>query len=209
MPIKIFLSYVPADKVYAEKMKRWAKRKKMGAFDIVFLSSEDKGVRTRRGRVIKPKLERKILEADFLVVIVGNYNKSHPWQRYEAFASTNNVERYYTRIPYTDDPLPEAMQQLTRIAYNPNAIDKILREKLNPSTATAEGAEEGTPKTEDGELVLVEVTNEDKPPVTPPPVNKESAPVEPPPPAKEAAETVDKKEEVEEKAEEEKKEEKK
>ncbi len=127
MPQKIFISYVDADKRYLNKIKRWGKRKKCGDIEIIFSTRDDKGMKTKRGRIIRPKLERKIKEADLIIVLVGNANDSHPWVRYEKFADEHKLVRYFMRIPYTEHPLPDALKGLTQIAYNPNAIEKLFR----------------------------------------------------------------------------------
>ncbi len=129
MPYNIFVSYASADKFYAKKIQKWSKRGKIGTYPVAFSSSEDEGVRTKKGRVIKPKLEKKIKEADFIIVIIGKNNQEHPWQRYEDFAVEHNITRYYTRIPYTDGELPEKLNHLQQIAFNPNAFEKLLRLK--------------------------------------------------------------------------------
>jgi len=144
MPQKIFISYVDADKRYLNKIKRWGKRKKCGDIEIIFSTRDDKGMKTKRGRIIRPKLERKIKEADLVIVLVGGANDGHPWIRYEKFADEQKVVRYFMRIPYTEHPLPDALKNLTQIAYNPNAIEKLFRsENQIPATQTQSPKSEG------------------------------------------------------------------
>jgi hypothetical protein len=34
----------------------------------------------------------------------------------------------YMRIPYTTDPVPQRFAYLTQVAFNPNAVEKLVRD---------------------------------------------------------------------------------
>lgn len=128
MRTKVFVSYRKEDEKYFRKIRKWAIREDFGEFDIFMTSSFDKGMRTQSGKLIKGRLDRKIHESKFIVVIVGDNNESHPWRKLDEMAAQKNKKRFYMRIPYTSDPLPEEFEDFQQLAYNPNAIEKLMRD---------------------------------------------------------------------------------
>ena len=125
---KIFVSCNEADKKYRFKLKKWEKNKKFGEHQVMITSTDDKDIRREKGQIMRSSVVRKIREADFVVVIMGNNNQHHPWIQFEGLAKRFKIRRYYMRIPYTDAPLPKRLEKIEQLAYNPNAIDKLLRE---------------------------------------------------------------------------------
>jgi len=125
---KVFVSYRKEDEKYFRKVRKWAIRQDFGEFDIFMTSSFDKGMRTRTGKLIKGRLERKIHEAKFIVVIVGDGNEEHPWRKMDEMAVNKKKKRFYMRIPYTSDVLPPEFEDFQQLAYNPNAVEKLMRD---------------------------------------------------------------------------------
>lgn len=125
--IPIFISHCPEDKRYAEKIRQWAKRQKFGDYYVHIQTSQDIFLRNANNYGVPHNLKKAYLNAHFIIVLVGNRSHAHPWQAHEMFAQQHELRRYYMRIPYTNSPLPNIMQHLQQIAYNPNAIDKLLR----------------------------------------------------------------------------------
>ncbi|MFK7908691.1 MAG: TIR domain-containing protein [Chitinophagales bacterium] len=128
MRTKVFVSYRKEDEKYFRKVRKWAIRQDFGEFDIFMTSSFDKGMRTRTGKLIKGRLERKIYEAKFVIVIVGENNEEHPWRKMDEMSVNKNKKRFYMRIPYTSDILPPEFKDFQQLAYNPNAVEKLMRD---------------------------------------------------------------------------------
>lgn len=129
---KVFVSYIPRDVKYKNKLVRWQRKQHYGTYHINITSADDKDVRRRDGQVVRSSIIRKIKQADFVVIIIGDKNDNHPWEQFEGLARRFNVTRYYMRIPYTTAPLPRRMKHIQQIAYNPNAIEKLFRDIDNP-----------------------------------------------------------------------------
>ncbi len=128
MRSKVFVSYRKEDEKYFRKIRKWAIRQDFGEFDIFMTSSFDKGMRTQSGKLIKGRLDQKIHESKFIVVIIGDNNDTHPWRKLDEVAVKKNKKRFYMRIPYTSDPLPPEFEDFQQLAYNPNAIEKLMRD---------------------------------------------------------------------------------
>ena len=134
---KIFVSHTHYDMKYLNKIRRWAKKRKFGEqqHSVVITSTEDSGLRTRTGRLIKPKMEHKFREATFIIVLIGEYNDKHPWPRLLRVANKYKKTIYYMRVPYTTSPTPDFLEGVKQIAYNPNAIDKLLESEMEKQAA--------------------------------------------------------------------------
>ncbi len=128
MTRKIFVSYIERDEKYKQKLGKWKSKKKFGEHHVLITSTDDSDIRRENGKIIRSSVVRKIREADFVIIIIGDDNSNHPWIQFEGLAKRFGIKRYYMRIPYTKAPLPKRMQKLQQIAYNPNAIDKLLRD---------------------------------------------------------------------------------
>lgn len=124
---KIFVCYNVDDKKYFNKIRRWKKRKSMGDHAIILSTMEEKGKRGMQDKRQLFALKRKLMSADFAIIIIGENNRRHPWIELERLAKRNNIERYYMRIPYTQDKLPYQLKDMEQMAFNPNAIEKKLR----------------------------------------------------------------------------------
>jgi len=129
---KIFVCHTYNDIKYLNKIRRWGKKRKFGEqqHTVVITSTEDTGLRTRTGRLIKPKIEQKFKECTFIVVLIGEYNEKHPWPRLQRVATKYKKTVYYMRVPYTTSPVPDFLEEIKQIAYNPNAIDKLLESEM-------------------------------------------------------------------------------
>ena len=129
---KIFVSHTHHDSKYLNKIRRWGKKQKFGEqqHSVVITSTEDNGLRTRTGRLIKPKMEQKFKECTFIIILIGEYNEKHPWPRLQRVANKYKKTIYYMRVPYTTSPVPEFLNDIKQIAYNPNAIDKLLESEM-------------------------------------------------------------------------------
>lgn len=128
MQTEILVSYVHEDIRYLNKIKKWAKRNKFGDFSVKITTPHDSSLKTKTGKIIRGKIRQKIKETAFVIIIVGENSRRHPWLRWESFAKERNTKRFYMRIPYTKGALPFQMQQIPQMAYNPNAVEKMLRE---------------------------------------------------------------------------------
>ena len=149
MKIKIFLCGTEADKRYLNKIKRWCKHRKCGQHYFTFVTPEDSPAprpkrRLQLANTPPPPPERtlsipqKLKYAQLALILLGNDNDNHPWLEYDNLALQFNLPRYYMRVPYTTDPVPPRIAEVRQIAYNPNAIDKLLRafEADHPEWAT-------------------------------------------------------------------------
>ncbi|MGB1206802.1 MAG: hypothetical protein ACPG5B_14225 [Chitinophagales bacterium] len=134
---KVFVCHNHYDMKYLNKIRRWGKKRKFGEqqHTIVITSTEDTGLRTRTGRLIKPKMERKFKECTFIVILIGQYNEKHPWPRLQRVASKYRKTIYYMRVPYTTSPVPDFLEDVKQIAYNPNAFDKLLESEMEKQEA--------------------------------------------------------------------------
>jgi len=132
---KIFVFSTKNDLKYLNKIKRWCKRQKCGPHYVSLSSINDRNLKSRNGRIIKSRLNSQLQEANFVVILVGNENTQHPWNIYYQMVNTVQKAVYFMRIPYTDKTSsPKNMEGITQIAYNPNAIDKKIREMIDKDT---------------------------------------------------------------------------
>lgn len=73
------------------------------------------------------------LRALLVIVLIGENNLDHPWLEWEGeFCHQWGIRRVLLRIPYTTGPIPDEFKFLREIAYNPNAIEKELKDRENP-----------------------------------------------------------------------------
>lgn len=115
------------DEKYVGKIKRWSKLNKCGNHIITFVTKEDSG-KTHSGLSLQLPAEAKIKNCHIVLVLVGNDNNRHPWLEYHRYAIQLKKPIMYLRIPYTTDPIPQRFAYLAQIAFNPNAIDKLVRD---------------------------------------------------------------------------------
>ncbi len=127
MKVKIFLIGTEDDKKYIGKIKRWSKLSKCGEHQIIFITKED-GKKTSTGRMLQLPIEAKIKNCHIMLVLVGNNNNQHPWLIYHRYAIQLKKPIMYMRIPYTTDPVPQRFAYLTQVAFNPNAVEKLVRD---------------------------------------------------------------------------------
>lgn len=124
---RIFVSYTEADKKYANKIRLWAKRNKLGAGEVQTLVEGE--LLRRKKPSARPgwSVDKKIAYADVIIVLFGDNNADHPWLRFEPQAQEGNLLRFYMRIPYTHGAIPTELGELKQMAYNPNALVKLFQ----------------------------------------------------------------------------------
>ncbi len=124
---RIFVSYAEADKKYANKIRLWAKRSKLGSGEVQALV-EGELLRKKKASA-RPgwSVDKKIAYADVIIILIGDNNEDHPWLKFEEQAKQDNLLRYYMRIPYTHGAIPEGLGGITQMAYNPNALVKLFQ----------------------------------------------------------------------------------
>lgn len=163
MKSKILVCAVESDKIYLNKIRKWGRRKKFGNHEVSILGTDDRHIRSRSGRLIRPRFEKKLKEVDFIIILVGAANDRHPWIRYEHFATEHHLTRFYMRIPYTNkENLPNKFQTIQQIAYNPNAIDKLLRLKESGEDITNELVQKQLTKIGSSPIVVTDSTETTK-----------------------------------------------
>jgi hypothetical protein len=78
------------------------------------------------------RLAWSLKQSPLVIVLVGEYNFEHPWLAWEGeFCHQWGIKRAIVRIPYSQGELPQAFSVLREIAYNPNAIEKEVKEKTS------------------------------------------------------------------------------
>ena len=108
---------------------KWESQGKL-ADDIELLTEED--FEFDDGTLDREDLVSTLQEIDAVVIVIGEDNYDHPWLDWEGeFCHQWGINRRIMRIPYTDGYLPEPFTVLREIAYNPNAIEKELRDTVN------------------------------------------------------------------------------
>lgn len=106
---------------------KWESQGKL-AEDIELLTEED--FEFDDGTLDRDYFVKTLQEIDAVVIVVGENNYDHPWLDWEGeFCHQWGIKRFLMRIPYTNGPLPEEFSRLKSIAYNPNAIEKVLKEE--------------------------------------------------------------------------------
>lgn len=133
MQKQVIIGFRPEDKRYKNKIQKWGDQGKLGdKIRVVPLNDDrfyfDDGALDREG------LSWALKDAALVIVLVGENPDDHPWLEWEGeFCHQWGIKRRLVRIPYTEAWLPEEFRVLTEIAYNPNAIEKELRETTNHS----------------------------------------------------------------------------
>jgi MTH538 TIR-like domain (DUF1863) len=127
VPRRIFVSYYPNDRKYFQKIVRWAEQGLLGQ-NVLISSWDDEDLRDESGRVLFKAIEERIKESVFTIIIVGQENNDHPWLDWEGeFAHHWGIRRYVMPIPYVTGELPDELSIVKQMAYNPNSIEKLLR----------------------------------------------------------------------------------
>lgn len=127
MKRSLFVTCVPEDKRYRNKVMKWASTGKLGD-KVNAYSLDDPRFLNPDGSTNRQTLAWALKESNLVILLVGDNNYHHPWLAWEGeFCHQWGIKRVILRIPYTDGQLPEPFTVLREIAYNPNAIEKELR----------------------------------------------------------------------------------
>ena len=141
---EIFVCCRYDDRKYLRKIKRWAMADKIGDYEVSIVTTSDDELKNKFGKTIRGKVRHKLKNVSFIIIIVGDNNKRHPWQEYEKFAKDSKITRYYTRIPYTKDPLPPFLKGIKQIAYNPNILIKLLKDQDDAENTNGDSDDNGS-----------------------------------------------------------------
>ena len=127
----IIISCMHEDKRYLSKIQKWASQGKLGG-KIYVIPQDDEYFYHDDGSLDEDRIVWALKESSLVVVMVGANNENHPWLDWEGeFCHQWSIKRVLLRIPYTEGPIPEEFKFLKEIAYNPNAIEKELKERTN------------------------------------------------------------------------------
>jgi hypothetical protein len=130
---RVFVSYLPQDRKYFQKIVRWQQEGKLGN-NVIISSWDDADIRDEEGRILRKLIEDRIRECLFTIVICGENNLDHPWLDWEGqFTHHWGVQRFIMRIPYTEGELPDDFRGIPQLAYNPNSIEKLIRDFSQPA----------------------------------------------------------------------------
>lgn len=128
----IIISCTHEDKRYLSKIQKWAAQDKLGQ-KVYVIPLDDDYFFFDDGSPDMERLTWAVKEASLVIVLVGEDNLDHPWLYWEGeFCHQWQIRRVLLRIPYTTGPLPEEFKFLREIAYNPNAIEKELKDRMSP-----------------------------------------------------------------------------
>jgi hypothetical protein len=127
----IIISCTHEDKRYLNKIQKWATQGKLGG-KIYVIPQDDDYFYFSDGSLDVERLTWALKQASLVIVLVGESNMDHPWLDWEGeFCHQWGIRRVLLRIPYTTGAIPEEFKFLREIAYNPNAIEKELKESTN------------------------------------------------------------------------------
>lgn len=125
----IIVSCTFEDRKYLNKIQKWASQSKLGG-KVYVIPQDDDYFYDEEGALLVDRITWAIKEASLVIVLVGENNLDHPWLDWEGeFCHQWQIRRVLLRIPYTTGPIPEEFKFLREIAYNPNAIEKEIKEK--------------------------------------------------------------------------------
>lgn len=129
MKSQVFISYDASDRRYKNKILKWESQGKLG--DVIITSLDDDDLWDDDENLLQDELVRKLQEAELVIVLVGDNNADHPWLDWEGeFCHQWGIRRFLMRIPYTTGAIPREFEVLEEIAYNPNAIEKEVRDQM-------------------------------------------------------------------------------
>lgn len=128
MQKKVFLSYAADDRRYKNKIFKWHSQGKLGD-KVSIYTLDDNEFWDEQDNLLEEQLMQVMRKVDLVVVIAGDSNEDHPWLDWEGeFCHQWGINRVLMRIPYTTGPLPREFEVLREIAFNPNAIEKEMRD---------------------------------------------------------------------------------
>ncbi len=139
MQRKLLIGYVFANRRYLRKVQQWSERGKIGDFQVDIIPMDAEDYLDENGHIDPANLIAAMPSMDLTLILVGDDNTTHPWLAFESAAEKLSCKRYVMRIPYTTGPIPTEFNSLRTVAYNPNAIDKLLRIQDEISTPTEVG----------------------------------------------------------------------
>jgi hypothetical protein len=129
MQRQIIVASTPEDSKYRAKVIKWAQLGQLGA-NAHAVSLDDRRFYNSDGSMNVEQLAWALKQSPLVVILVGDDNSEHPWLDWEGeFCHQWGIKRSIVRIPYSTGWLPEELQLLREIAYNPNAIEKEVRER--------------------------------------------------------------------------------
>ncbi|MFM2376039.1 MAG: hypothetical protein RLZZ165_1136 [Bacteroidota bacterium] len=129
----IIISCTHDDKRYLTKIQKWALQGRLPG-QVYVIPQDDEFFYHEDGSLHEERMVWAIKEASLVVVLVGDNNLDHPWLSWEGeFCHQWGIKRVLLRIPYTTGEIPTEFKLLREIAFNPNAIEKELKEFANPN----------------------------------------------------------------------------
>ena len=125
----VIISCAPQDERYRSKVMKWAQQGQLGE-RVTAISIDDRRFFFADGSMNVELLAYALKESPLVIVLVGDYNWDHPWLDWEGeFCHQWGIKRVIVRIPYSKGQLPEPIALLREISYNPNAIEKEVRDR--------------------------------------------------------------------------------
>lgn len=129
MQRQVIIACDPEDIRYRNKVMKWASTGQLGE-RVAVVPIDDQRFYRQDGSLDQERLAWALKESPLVVILVGEYNMNHPWLAWEGeFCHQWGIKRAIVRIPYTEGYLPDSFTVLREIAYNPNAIEKEVRER--------------------------------------------------------------------------------
>jgi hypothetical protein len=131
MQRQIIIASDPEDFRYRNKVMKWGSSGQLGERIGVVALDDPRFYRPDR-TLDQERLAWSLKQSPLVIVLVGEYNFEHPWLAWEGeFCHQWGIKRAIVRIPYSQGELPQAFSVLREIAYNPNAIEKEVKEKTS------------------------------------------------------------------------------
>ncbi|RKG63928.1 TIR domain-containing protein [Corallococcus sp. CA054B] len=129
MPHSIFISYVYEEKPYKDRVAGWIEGHRLGS--NVVATCERSDVRQHGEQEIRNHLRPLIQGSAAVLVLVGDTSHSRKWIDYEVSVAQSHRKLIIPiRVPGTLGGLPREIRAEPEVAFEPNAIARVLREKL-------------------------------------------------------------------------------
>jgi hypothetical protein len=126
MSKSIFISCVFEDAHRIKSIEKWAADKRLGNVAITH-ETEDK--RQLGKDAIKQHIKNKVQGATFVLVLIGQDTHNHAWIEAEVeLANSFHKEIVCMRVPQTTGSVPSLLARKRVIAFDPDALKKILDE---------------------------------------------------------------------------------
>ena len=128
MEKSIFISSTKADSHWVKHLNKWANKGQLGK--DLFLTHQS--ATPMDYETAKNTLEPYVRHATLCFILFGENEHNDEWNHALLdLAEETRSKIFIMRIPLTTDPVPAYLEELEEIAFNPNAIQKQIRELRN------------------------------------------------------------------------------